>query len=734
MKFGKWEIVITNKFVYYYADFLRRIYGLVIRHLTPKGEDIRYVGHLPPPPSAVKRPKILHGEGYISIIKERGSIKVSPGDLVIFRSGKHLQVGCCLSIDIRSGKVAVSAPGLGEVELPPGRITFSLKCGQTPKMAVEDFLDSSGELSEKIDLSEVWSLFKDRSEGLHFRDIAELYWGRKVSDLECAAMLFHVDKNSPYFKFHEERCLPLSGDEVRSNLSRVESEIREREKEEQLIDLLMGDKPLRREKLTEAQNSMLGYIADYALWGKESLHSGDAESLLGRLGYHPHGGLRRVALDLLIRKGIWDKDQYLELLREEWPIEFGEAALREADMLEVTEALEGGYRRNLSDVEVISIEEDDYGFAISLKENIVGYHLGIHIPDVAAFVTRGSALDEAASDRMMSLLLPEGDIPMLPERLRDEICRFAVGKARPALSFFFDLNSSLSLYHLAIVPSVVNTSYRFTPDQVDDFISSGEHPVGDILGKLYTVAEHLRGKRVDNGGVLLKRPDIKIKVDAFKEIHIEGCPFDSKSGIMMEELSILANSCVANFCAENHIPVIYRMQDPVALEFEESSNLLVRRYRMLRGAAPWKFSVEPGRHHMLGVDMYCQVTSPLRRYTDLVSLRQIANYLNSGGLLYGKEELRKLTYLAEEWLSKGGKLEQGRKRYWLLKYLSGFKGRDFEAAVLDRFGQDVLVELADYPLRFVFRPRHRVKLGDTVQLTLQGIDVHRGMPYFAEAL
>jgi exoribonuclease R len=124
----------------------------------------------------------------------------------------------------------------------------------------------------------------------------------------------------------------------------------------------------------------------------------------------------------------------------------------------------------------------------------------------------------------------------------------------------------------------------------------------------------------------------------------------------------------------------------------------------------------------------------MRRYTDLVSIRQLTHYLKSNGILYGKEELRKLTYIAEEWLRKGKKLEQVRRRYWLMKYLSKLKGRNFEAVVLDRFGQDILVELVDYPLRFILRPRYGANPGDAIQLKLQGIDMRRGLPHFEEAI
>jgi exoribonuclease-2 len=110
---------------------------------------------------------------------------------------------------------------------------------------------------------------------------------------------------------------------------------------------------------------------------------------------------------------------------------------------------------------------------------------------------------------------------------------------------------------------------------------------------------------------------------------------------------------------------------------------------------PARIGLEPIRHSSLGVDVYTTFTSPLRRYVDLLSHRQLHAYLERGEPLYNEEQLRSILAEVEAALSRAGMVEHERRRYWLLRYLGQRQGKVFSGVVLDRFPRNYLVILPD---------------------------------------
>jgi len=222
---------------------------------------------------------------------------------------------------------------------------------------------------------------------------------------------------------------------------------------------------------------------------------------------------------------------------------------------------------------------------------------------------------------------------------------------------------------------------------------------------------------------VFEQPEIQIRVDKDKRITLRKRPRETRSNRIVTETMILVNRYAAALCAEHALPVGYRTQEPVALDdLDDVPHEAVRRHQILRRVKSSSLSLEPGPHHLLGVDLYAQVTSPLRRYTDLLVQRQIVHYLTQGEVVYDRDEMAPMLYRADEQLRELSRLERNRERYWLLKYLEQFLGEEFSAVVLHVRGKRVLVELTEVALETSVYLNGEAEPGNTIRLRLTGVN------------
>jgi exoribonuclease-2 len=204
---------------------------------------------------------------------------------------------------------------------------------------------------------------------------------------------------------------------------------------------------------------------------------------------------------------------------------------------------------------------------------------------------------------------------------------------------------------------------------------------------------------------------------------------------------ILYNTLMAEFCKSRSIPVIFRSQPTPALN-SRTEGLQDGPYlwfMQMQGLPPAEFSTIPGSHHSLGVEHYSQVSAPLRRYTDLITQRQIGHYLHSGQLLYSVEEIASVGQRGSIQLREIAGIEDSVKRYWFLKFLTkkiseseNQKNSDiFYAVALEKSDRrGALLELSEYPFRFRATLPNTANPGDVALVKLQGIDLwHRSTQF-----
>ena len=186
---------------------------------------------------------------------------------------------------------------------------------------------------------------------------------------------------------------------------------------------------------------------------------------------------------------------------------------------------------------------------------------------------------------------------------------------------------------------------------------------------------------------------------------------------------VYANAAMARACREQKIASLYRVQpradltDLAGLEPEP-----LRRFRMLRKLRPATVSVEPGFHGALGLDPYCQATSPLRRYLDLIVQRQLRALLTGEPFPYDLDRLKTIESTSRERLRALRRLAGRRRRYWLFTFLTGLVGETFEATVVDNSGSQIRAETTRYGIPAAFRPEGRVEPGQVIQAKLVRCD------------
>ena len=489
-------------------------------------------------------------------------------------------------------------------------------------------------------------------------------------------------------------------------------------------------------------------IGEYAVFGDDYTRSGLVKGLLNRME-RKAGNLQRLAFDVLVSCGNFSPDEPLELIRDDIRESFSDDALAAAEAVDQGELLDDAGRIDLTGVQTITIDDadtQDRDDALSFERladeagGVSGYRVGVHITDAGALIPRGSALDEEANLRMASLYLPDRKIPMLPTAVSHGKGSLEVGERRAAMSLLAEVSAEGEVLQCEVKPSVIASDAALSYDEANSAISDGNHSYNEMLSGLHLLSQELKARREAAGAVGIDRAELLIKIIGQDDVLVSVVERNSPAREMVAEYMVLCNSLLASFCSERDIPAAYRCQTapdlsdlgaglPPGVDIGEGP---LRQYLMMRRFAPADTRTAPAPHGGLGVPAYIQATSPLRRYPDMVMQRQIAHYLSTGEPLYSVEDITSVAGRADVQLRAMGKLEDERRRYWLLKYFklrmekasSEEDGLLFEAVVLENQPRrSAMLELADYPFRVRARLPDAALPGETVTLRLHSVDL-----------
>ncbi|NQW30191.1 MAG: ribonuclease R [Ignavibacteria bacterium] len=352
------------------------------------------------------------------------------------------------------------------------------------------------------------------------------------------------------------------------------------------------------------------------------------------------------------------------------PIGFTDAVEREAAAFSEPSARAPRGRVDLTAETIITIDPDDardFDDALSINDLANGnLELGVHIADVSAYVTEGSAIDNEAMARGNSTYLADRVVPMLPEHLSNNICSLVPNKHRFAFSVFMEFDPQGVVRNYRIHESLIKSVRRFTYDEALQIIETGQGEFAVEVLRLHKLSQVLYRNRMKQGGIDFETQEIKFQLDEFKQPISASVKSRTESTSLVEECMLAANKTVAEHVNSlkkiwgtkkapalvyrvHETPNVEKLTDAVsvirALGFDVPSGKLgpreinaiiaqahnraekpVINSLLLRSMAKAIYSEFNVGHFGLGFEEYAHFTSPIRRYPDLIVHRAIKEY------------------------------------------------------------------------------------------------------------
>ena len=669
---------------------------------------------------------------------------MQPGEIVVARLAKGIKVVRFLGGDEFSVELAVGRNKVAK--LPISRVLLSTGILDLKGAIVEEFSMECSKESIKIDISRAWELIQGDFTPRDIHHIANLYWDYEITAVRLVSLLIHLESGTDHFVASNEGYVPRTSEEILEICNRKKED--EQNAQAELIFMENLNKGIIPETLSGTELSFLDDLRGYAVFG-EDYHGCEMAKHLLKLRGNAEDDSRKNAFDLLVSVGIFSRDEHLELHRSGIPCDFPIEVLAETSTIKIHDVVGSNSRRDLTHLPTVTI--DDFGTmdrddAISFErvgaEYEEGYVVGIHITDVSSIIPKGSPMDLEASRRISTLYLPEGTVGMLPERVSNKMAGFNVGEECPARSVLVEFSQDNVMSGWEVVPSIVEIDESFSYESSDTALNDQRNIWYVALSNLEKISKVLRARREHSGALKIERSEMKVMVNQDKKIQVSKSLRSGRSRKLVEELMVLFNSILASFSVNENIPVLYRSQGGIDRDDPHSNSLISKdiatqifdRYSVIKSLPPAQTGIVPMPHKGLGVKAYLQSTSPIRRYVDLVLQRQISQYCAKGEYVYSEEYLKSLGQRAEIQAREIFKLEDGRKRYWFLKYLeqsyicdvTSEKSRNFEVVVLENYlDRMALVELIEYPFRTRINLPVKSTPGSKALIELQEVDLWR---------
>ena len=395
----------------------------------------------------------------------------------------------------------------------------------------------------------------------------------------------------------------------------------------------------------------------------------------------------------LLETGFWDTRT------NPHPARFG-VAQGEAPAFPIPPSLMEG-RKDLSGLPAFAIDSpwsDDPDDAVSLETSgpdFEGARLYVHVADPAAAVVPGSAADIEARNRGATAYLPEKCRRMLSDGALPYFA-LGLGKTSPALTFELVLDREGKPASVEIFPSIVQVT-RLTYKEADDLAGKPSTREGPVLRDLFRLGEINLARRLGAGAVNIELPEVHMSIEKDDVSGVVIRPIARhKSSEMVRECMLLAGEGAAAWARERRLAFPYISQEPGDLPSKPLPGL-AGSYQLRRCMRPRGVSVRPGLHWGLGLDAYTQVTSPLRRYTDLLAHQQIRAFLAGtnaaevagpglAGVLDADEMLIRLA-AGDAAAQAVSQAERASKAHWLAVYLSDKKGSEWEGIAVEKNGE-----------------------------------------------
>lgn len=340
-----------------------------------------------------------------------------------------------------------------------------------------------------------------------------------------------------------------------------------------------------------------------------------------------------------------------------------------------------------------------------------GQYVWVHIADPASSVYPDSPIDIAARHRGATLYIPEGAVRMLAE---DSLEDYALGLTplSRALSFCIELDENGAVLSCKVLKTLVKVK-RYTYEEADIQKDSPQ------LAPLYAIARRNEQRRLKAGAVSITLPEVHISVtDGIVNISPA---LSWESNNVVREFMLLAGEAVAKFAFKNGIPFPFVSQEKPDLP----TNILdgyAGQYQLRRCMRSRSLGVTPMQHAGLGLGMYTQVTSPLRRYSDLVAHQQLRAFIDGRPLL-NKDTMLERIAAGDAAAGASVKAERKSNLHWTLVYLTQNPQWEGDAVVVELKGKQALCLIPSLAQETLLTPSRTVALNDTIKVRAGNIDI-----------
>ena len=650
---------------------------------------------------------------------------MEPGDIVEFFEDKRIYLGVVL--ELKGERLHVLTQTSREMTLTPKRVLHvgpRLPVAVLSRQELLNYLEATANqreaLKAAIDLKDLWDLLASEDQTVSVAEMADLWFGQMTPD-QVAATGRSLREDRFLFRQKDGLVSP-NAPEVVEQLK--EQHIRELDRQRELEEIAAWiEKVWAGEKAAAGawKDRVIELLRRMALWGADGPDFAQGKAFLDRARLNP----LEAPFRLLVRLGVWQEDEDLDLYRQEVPLEFSPEALVLARQLARSQPLDlyASRRQDLTQLNIMTVDGErtrDYDDALSLEEMPDGWRLGIHIADVSAHVMPQTRLDQEAQERGTSIYLPERRLPMLPEELSEDTVSLLAHQERLALSFLVTLGADAEIKDWTIVPSLIKVARRLTYHEVDALLTQDPQ-----LEALFHLTRRLKERRLARGGYELKLPEVWVTFNPQGDIQVVVEDQETASHQLVGEAMVLANSLASQFLAEHGVPAIYRGQpDPREPIDPSPDKSLLELWQDRRRLSRVVMELAPSPHWGLGLPCYTFATSPIRRYLDLVIHRQLLAVVSGQPPVYQPEDLDQILSTIEPAMRRAGQLKTRRLRYWLLKHLAGRIGQKLEALVLDKTPHRYRLMLPDILLELFMTAPATVKLspGDTVLVRLDRVN------------
>lgn len=393
------------------------------------------------------------------------------------------------------------------------------------------------------------------------------------------------------------------------------------------------------------------------------------------------------------------------------------------------------------------VDAKDFDDAVSIEILEDGtYMLGVHIADVSHYVKEGSELDKEALKRATSVYLVKNVVPMIPEKLSNEICSLKPGEDRLTFSVFINLSKRCSVKSYEIKKSVIRSKRRFTYEEAQEIIETKKGDYTEELLLMYKLSKSITLKRLKEESLDFDSNEVKFVFDLNGNVEDIVVKQRLDSMRLIEEFMLLANKCATVFVNDLSkklkikLPFIYRVHDipnkdkmkelaefvkqfGYTINIEEKNSLrklltaiegkpeeFIINNLLIRSMAKAIYTEKNIGHYGLGFRDYSHFTSPIRRYPDLLVHRILYDYIyNEKNILKRSEHYKNLIPSAGKQSSimeqNAEQAERESIKLFQGEYINKHIGEEYEGIISGMMQYGMFVEIMDILVEGMIRFR-----------------------------